>query len=207
VKLPVTDKTGKKVDDVELRSEIADVKVSESAVHQVVRAQLAAARLGTASTKTRSEVRGGGKKPWRQKGTGRARAGSIRSPLWMGGGTIFGPSPRSYAFPVPRKVKKLALRSIVAQKALDNKLIVVDDFGLTEPKTKTAVEVLKNVGATKRTTLIVTQNEGVIAKSARNIERVRVIFAHNLNAYDLLNNESLVITRDALGQMQEVLGK
>lgn len=206
MKLPVSDKTGKKIDEVELRPEISEVKINESVVHQVVRAQSAAARAGTASTKTRSEVRGGGRKPWRQKGTGRARAGSIRSPIWTGGGTTFGPTPRDYSFAVPKKVKKLALRSILAMKAKDEKLVVVDNFDLAEPKTKAAVETLKNLGATKKTTLVVSREEGVVVKSARNIEGVRVIYAHNINAFDLLNNDKLVMTRGALGQVQEVLG-
>lgn len=206
MKLPVSDKTGKKIDEVELRPEISEVKINESVVHQVVRAQSAAARAGTASTKTRSEVRGGGRKPWRQKGTGRARAGSIRSPIWTGGGTTFGPTPRDYSFAVPKKVKKLALRSILAMKAKDEKLVVVDNFDLAEPKTKAAGETLKNLGATKKTTLVVSREEGVVVKSARNIEGVRVIYAHNINAFDLLNNDKLVMTRGALGQVQEVLG-
>lgn len=206
MKLAISDSKGKKVGEMELRPEIADVKVNESLVHQVVRAQLAAARAGTASTKTRSEVRGGGKKPWRQKGTGRARAGSIRSPLWVGGGTVFGPTPRDYSFSVPKKVKKQALRSIIASKAKSGDLIVVDDFGLVEPKTKAALEVLKNVGALGKTTLVVGPEEGAVVKSTRNIEGVHAIKAQNINAYDLLNNEKIVMTKRALELVQEVLG-
>lgn len=206
MKVPVSDTTGKQIDEVELRPEISDVKINESAVHQVVRAQLAAARAGTASTKTRAEVRGGGKKPWRQKGTGRARAGSIRSPLWAGGGRVFGPAPRDYSFSVPKKVRKLALRSIISSKVKDGSLIIIDGFSIEEPKTKAAAEVLKNVGAVGKTTLVVSPAENVVAKSARNIEGVRVIYANNINAYDLLDNKKLVVTREAFGRIQEVLG-
>ncbi|MHB0976225.1 MAG: 50S ribosomal protein L4 [Candidatus Aquicultorales bacterium] len=206
MKVPVSDKAGKTIEELEVSPEIAEVKVNEGVVHQVIRAQLAAARVGTASTKNRSEVRGGGKKPWRQKGTGRARAGSIRSPLWTGGGVTFGPTPRDYGFSVPRKVRKLALRSILKMKAQENRLIVVDDFGIEDPKTKEAAEVLKSLGATNKTTLVVNPDEQVIAKSARNIEGMRVINTQNLNAYDLLNNDKLVMTRQAFGDVQEVLG-
>ena len=206
MKLAISNSKGKKVGETELRPEIAEVKVNEGVVHQVVRAQLAASRTGTTSTKTRSEVRGGGRKPWRQKGTGRARAGSIRSPLWVGGGAVFGPTPRDYSFSVPKKVKKQALRSIIASKAKDGKLIIVDDFGLAQPKTKAAVDVLKNLGALGKTTVIVGPEESVIIKSVRNIEGVRAIKAQNINAYDLLNNEKIVMTKPALELIQEVLG-
>ncbi len=207
MKLTVSDSRGNKVGEAELRPEIAEAEMNEGAVHQVVRAQLAAARAGTASTKTRSEVRGGGRKPWRQKGTGRARAGSIRSPLWVGGGTVFGPTPRDYSFSVPRKVKKQALRSIIASKAKGGDLIVVDDFGLAEPKTKAAVDVLKNLGALGKTTVVVGPEESVVIKSVRNIEGVRAIKVQNINAYDLLNNEKIVMTKPAFELVQEVLGR
>jgi large subunit ribosomal protein L4 len=207
MKLIVRDAKGKKVGEIEAKPEVFDSKVSEAAVHQVVRAQLAAARAGTASTKTRVEVRGGGRKPWRQKGTGRARAGSIRSPIWVGGGVTFGPKPRDYSFKVPKKVKRLALRSVLTMKAKKDQILVVKDFGLKEPKTKKAVEVFKKLGISGKTTLVLENNQEVIEKSVRNIPGVRVIKVDNINVYDLLDNETLVFTPAALERVEEVLAK
>jgi large subunit ribosomal protein L4 len=207
MKLIVRDAKGKKVGEIEAKPEVFDSKVSEAAVHQVVRAQLAAARAGTASTKTRVEVRGGGRKPWRQKGTGRARAGSIRSPIWVGGGVTFGPKPRDYSFKVPKKVKRLALRSVLTMKAKKDQILVVKDFGLKKPKTKKAVEVFKKLGILGKTTLVLENNQEVIEKSVQNIPGVKVVKVDNINVYDLLDNETLVFTPAALERVEEVLAR
>jgi large subunit ribosomal protein L4 len=166
---------------------------------------MAAARRGTASTKTRAEVRGGGRKPWRQKGTGRARIGSIRAPHWVGGGVVFGPSPRDYSFSVPKKMRRLALKGILSAKAKEGNLIVLDDFGLEAPKTKEAVQILKNLNVDKKATVIVGEDQFSAVQSVRNIDKVRVIFSSELNAYDLLDNEYIVVTRAALGSIEEGL--
>ncbi|MBE0448388.1 MAG: 50S ribosomal protein L4 [Actinobacteria bacterium] len=207
MKIPVRDREGKTIEEIDISPEVFEAGMNEAVVHQVVRAQLAAARRGTAKTKTRAEVRGGGRKPWRQKGTGRARAGSIRSPLWVGGGTVFGPIPRDYSFNVPKKMRRLALRSILSMKARDGRLIVIDDFGLTEPKTKEAARILKNLDAIKKVTVVVGENQGTVVQSIRNLEGARVIYSSELNAYDLMDNEYIVMTRTALNSVEEGLTK
>lgn len=208
MKLAVRNAKGKKVGEVELSSAIFEAKVNDTAVAQTYRAQMAMARAGTASTKGRAEVRGGGRKPWRQKGTGRARAGSIRSPLWAGGGTVFGPKPRGYTFPVPKKVRRLAVKSVLSAKAKDGELIVVDwKPGEDEAKTKIAAEVLSNIGAPVSTTIVIDEAGDLIERAARNIAGVKVVRVSSLNVRDLLNNEGIVITRAALDKMQEVLAE
>lgn len=176
------------------------------AMHQVVRSQLAALRAGTHATKTRGMVRGGGKKPWRQKGTGRARQGTIRAPQWAGGGTVFGPSPRSYAFKVPNKVVKLAMRSALSAKLVDEQLVVVDSFAFDAPSTKAAVTLLKNLGLENTKVTVVIPNEDDVAYlSFRNIDRVRAIFAYEANTYDLIDNKALLFTAESLNWVGEVL--
>lgn len=208
MKLSVLDKEGKTIEEISVSPEVFEIEANEAVVHQVVRAQLAAARRGTAKTKTRAEVRGGGKKPWRQKGTGRARIGSIRAPHWVGGGTVFGPTPRDYSFSIPKKMRKLALRSILSAKAKDGKLIVLDDFGLAEAKTKEAARVLKNLnGDAKKLTVVVGEEQDNAVKSVRNIQNAKVIYSSEINAYDLLDNEYVVMTRAALNSVQEGLAK
>ncbi len=207
MKIPVRNREGKTIEEIDVSPEVFEVKPNEAAVHQVIKAQLAAARRGTAKTKTRAEVRGGGKKPWRQKGTGRARIGSIRAPHWTGGGTVFGPVPRDYSFNVPKKMRRVALRSILSSKARDGRLIILDDFGLAEPRTKDAVQVLKNLDATKKTTVIVGENQDTAVRSVRNIDNVKIIYSSEINAYDLLDNEYLVMTRAALNAVEEGLSK
>ncbi|MDI6800073.1 MAG: 50S ribosomal protein L4 [Actinomycetota bacterium] len=206
LKLPVHDRDGKIVGEVELDPNIFDSKIVESLVHQAVKLHLAKARGGNASTKTRSEVRGGGVKPWRQKGTGRARAGSIRSPLWKGGGSVFGPSPRDFSFDMPKKARRLALKSVLSMKAKDAKIMVVKDFAMTEPKTKEVVSILSKLGAPKKVTVVVAADDVNTQKSMRNIPSVKSIEAAQLNVYDALNNEALLLTEAALGKITEVLG-
>jgi large subunit ribosomal protein L4 len=186
---------------------IFGIEPNVPAMHTVVRSQLAALRSGTHSTKTRGMVRGGGAKPWRQKGTGRARQGTIRAPQWVGGGAVFGPSPRSYAFKVPNKVIKLAMRSALSAKVADDQLVVVNKFDFKEPSTKAGYEMLKSLGlADTKVTVIVGNEDDNVYLSLRNINRCRVIFAFEVNTYDLIDNKTLVISKDALNFIEEVLG-
>ena len=203
--IEIKDTNGKKVGEASLEDAVFAIEPNETAVHQVVRSQLAARRAGTQSTKGRSEVRGGGRKPWRQKGTGRARAGTIRSPLWRGGGITFGPKPRSYGFRVPNKVVKLAMRSVLSAKTAEGALIIVDDFGLDQPSTKTAASILKGLGIEGRATVVVENEDAGAVKSFRNIEKVHVITASEANTYDLVNNVSLVFAQPAVEWLQGVL--
>ncbi|MDI6816025.1 MAG: 50S ribosomal protein L4 [Actinomycetota bacterium] len=207
MKIPVRDKEGKTIEELDVRPEVFEVKLNEAVVHQVIKGQLAGARRGTAKTKTRAEVRGGGRKPWRQKGTGRARIGSIRAPHWVGGGTVFGPKPRDYSFNVPKKMRRLALKSILSMKARDGKLVIVDDFGLTGPKTKDAIKTLKNLEINAKTTVIVGLDQDNEVMSIRNIEGMRVIYSSEINAYDLLDNEFIVMTRVAFDAVEEGLAR
>ena len=201
----VKDATGKQVGKAEVADSVFAIEPNTYAVHQVVRSQMAARRQGTHDTKGRSEVRGGGAKPWRQKGTGRARQGSIRAGQWTGGGVIFGPTPRSYAFRVPNKVVKLAMRSVLSAKRADGELYVIEGFGLDTPSTKTAAAVLKALGIDKRVTVVVANDDANAIKSLRNIPTVRVITASQANTYDLVDNVSVLFTRPALSWLEGVL--
>lgn len=197
---------GSQVGEVELNEGIFNVEVNEHVVHEAVTAQLAAKRSGTASTKTRSEVRGGGRKPWRQKGTGRARHGSIRSPIWVGGGTTFGPKPKDYSKDIPKKVKKLAVKSALTSKVNKDELIIVDKMEFDIPKTKQMVEVLEALNVKDQKVLIMTaQKDENVYKSARNIPGVKVLVASAVNVYDILDNEKLIATKDAIEKVEEVL--
>lgn len=207
MKIPVRDREGKTIEEINVSPEVFEVEPNGALVHQVIKAQLAAARRGTAKTKTRAEVRGGGKKPWRQKGTGRARIGSIRAPHWVGGGTVFGPTPRDYSFSVPKKMRTLALKSILSAKAREGRLIILDDFNLAEPKTKEAAIILKNLNVDKKATIVVGEEQNTAVRSVRNLDKVRVIYSTEINAYDLLDNEYVVMTRAALNSVQEGLAK
>ncbi|MFA5843751.1 MAG: 50S ribosomal protein L4 [Coriobacteriia bacterium] len=204
--LEIRDASGKKVGTAKVADAVFAVAPNIFAMHQVVRSQMAARRSGTHSTKTRGMVSGGGAKPWRQKGTGRARQGTIRAPQWRGGGAVFGPSPRSYAFRVPNKVVKLAMRSALSAKGSEGVLHVVEDFGIGDtPSTKKAVAVLKALGITGRTTVVVANDDIVTIKSLRNIEGIRVITASEANTYDLVDNVALLFTKPALGWLEGVL--
>ncbi|AGB40202.1 50S ribosomal protein L4, bacterial/organelle [Halobacteroides halobius DSM 5150] len=204
--LPLYDTEGQTVGNVDLNDEIFDVEINENVVHEAVTAQLAAKRAGTAKTKTRGQVRGGGRKPWRQKGTGRARHGSIRSPIWVGGGTTFGPQPRSYEKNVPKKVKKLAVKSALSAKVAENSLSVVDEFDFEQPKTKQMVSVLDNFKAADKKVLIVLNvRDNNIYKSASNIPGVKVVTSNQVNVYDVLNSDKVLITKGAINQVEEVL--
>lgn len=203
----VYDITGTKTGDMELNDSVFGVDVNESVIHQAVVMQLASQRLGTASTKTRGFVRGGGKKPWKQKGTGRARAGSIRSPLWVGGGTVFGPHPRSYAFRMPRKQRRLAIKSALTAKLQDGELVVLDSINFDVPKTKSILKLMSDFNVAEKKVLIVTAEmlENV-EKSARNITGVKAIPASSsLNVYDLLYHDKVFVTKEAITRIEEVL--
>lgn len=201
----VKDMSGKKVGTADLADTVFAIAPNTFAVHQVVRSQMAARRQGTHDTKGRSEVSGGGAKPWRQKGTGRARQGSIRSGQWKGGGVIFGPTPRSYAFKVPNKVVKLAMRSVLSAKNNDGELYVVDGFGITDPSTKQAAAVLKALGIEKRVTVVVENDDVNAILSFRNLPKARIITASEANTYDLVDNQSVLFTKPALEWLEGVL--
>ncbi len=203
--IEVKDASGKKVNDAELSAAVFEIEPNVHVMHEVVRSQRAARRQGTHNTLTRGQVRGGGKKPWRQKGTGRARQGTIRAPQWAGGGTVFGPHPRSYAFKVPAKVVKLAMRSALSAKLADGQIVAVDDFSFEKPSTKQAVEALKNLGVEGRATIIVSDENVNAFLSFRNIPTVRIIGASELNTLDFIDNKVLVLTNAALTRIEEVL--
>ena len=202
-KVGLFNKEGKQVGDIQLNDEVFAVEVNQYAMHQVVVALLANKRQGTQSAKTRSEVRGGGIKPWRQKGTGRARQGSIRAPQWIKGGVVFAPKPRDYRMSIPKTMRKVAMLSALTSKVQNNEMVVLEDLTLAAPKTKEVVNMLSAFNAKK--TLIVTAeaNENVY-KSARNIEGVSVLPVNNINVYDLLNNTKVIITKDAVSKIEEV---
>ncbi len=200
-KVGLFNKEGQQIGDIQLNEQIFGVEVNKYALHQVVVAQLANKRQGTQSAKTRSEVRGGGIKPWRQKGTGRARQGSIRAPQWIKGGVVFAPKPRDYRMSIPKSMRKVAMTSALTSKVAD--MIVVEDLTFDAPKTKEAVKMLNAFEAKK--TLIITAgvNENLF-KSARNIEGVTVMPVNNINVYDLLNCKTLMITKEAVNKIEEV---
>jgi large subunit ribosomal protein L4 len=190
--------SGKKAGTVELDESYFGIEPNVAVMSQVVTAQLAARRAGTQSTKTRREVRGGGAKPWAQKGTGRARAGSSSSPIWRGGGVALGPKPRSYAQKTPKKMVRLALRSALSDRAAEGKVIVVDGWDWETPKTKDARAALAALGAEGRVLVVLTDGDGVAARSFRNLPEVQLINARELNAYDVLVNDTIVFTKDNL---------
>ena len=203
LKVDVLNMEGKKVGDVELNENVFGVEVNDVVVHSVLVNFLANQRQGTQSTKTRAEVRGGGKKPWKQKGTGRARQGSIRAPQWTKGGIALGPKPRSYRYKVPKKMRQLAIKSVLTSKVKEGNLIVVDKLELNDIKTKEMVKVLNNLKANKALVMLNEKNLNVQA-SARNIENVKTTLVETINVYDLLKYNTLVLTQDAVKKIEEV---
>jgi large subunit ribosomal protein L4 len=201
--VPIFDKEGVKTGEADLPEEIFGREVNIPAMHQVVRLQLALSRAGTADTKGRSEIRGGGRKPWRQKGTGRARAGSIRSPLWRGGGTVFGPTPRSYGFKVNRKVKQIALRSALSARAGEERISIIRDLSLEQPSTKEAVRLLEALELTGNFLVVLESHDDIVEKSFRNIPWALAIPVSLLNTYDILAADNLVLTEGALARLRE----
>jgi len=207
VRVPTYRMDGSQAGEVELPGEVFQVEPRPAVVYQALVWQLAGRRVGTHSTKTRGEVAGGGRKPWRQKGTGRARHGSIRSPLWVGGGIVHGPKPRSYAFPLPKKVRRLAIRSILSARASEGRIKVVEDLRLPQPRTKELMEVLQHLGVEGKTLVVTAEHDEHVERSASNLPYVKVLSAPTLNVHDLLAYENLVVTREALSRIAEVFGR
>ena len=203
-KLAVVNTKGKKVSDIELNDGIFAIEPNKSAMHLVVVNYLAHQRQGTQSTLTRAEVSGGGKKPWRHKGTGRARQGSTRAPQWTHGGITFGPKPRAYGFSINKKVRRLAMKSALSSKVAANEIIVLDEFKLDAIKTKEVVKVLSALEVGKKTLLVLPEKDDVIYRSARNIAGVKTTLVNTLNVYDILNCNSLVVLKDAVAKIEEV---
>ena len=206
-KVDVYDMKGKKVSDVELAESVFGIEPNEAIVHSVLVNYLANQRQGTQSTKTRAEVRGGGKKPWRQKGTGRARQGSIRAPQWIKGGIALGPKPRSYSYTVNKKERRLALKSILSSKVTENELTVVDKLEVKEIKTKTMVKALADLKVEGKTLIVLPENNQNVFMSARNIEGVKTIALNNINVFDLLKYTNLILPVDTVKKLEEVYAK
>ena len=202
--LTVYDMNAQKVGSLELSADTFEVEMNAPLVHQVVVMQLASQRLGTHKVKNRSEVRGGGRKPWRQKGTGRARAGSRRSPLWRSGGVIFGPTPRSYAFSMPKKQRRLALKCVLSDKVKSGDLIVLDSLDFEAPKTKQMVKLLGDFKIENKALFITEEPKENVTRSANNLQGVKTLGALSLNVYDILNHDKLFITKDAVAKIEEV---
>ena len=203
LKVDVLDMKGKKVKDIELNENVFGIDVNDIVVHTALVNFLANQRQGTQSTKTRAEVRGGGRKPWRQKGTGRARQGSIRAPQWMKGGIALGPKPRSYKYAIPKKMRRLAIKSILTSKVEEKELIVVDKLELKEIKTKEMVKVLDNL-KTKKALIVLNEKNLNVQASARNIENIKTTLVNTINVFDLLKYDNLVITEEAIKKLEEV---
>lgn len=203
-KVDVYDMKGKKVSDVELAESVFGIEPNEAIVHSVLVNYLANQRQGTQSTKTRAEVSGGGRKPWRQKGTGRARQGSIRAPQWVKGGIALGPKPRSYKYTVNKKERRLAIRSVLSSKVLENNLVVLDKAEMKEIKTQAMVKTLENLKVTGKTLILLPEKNENVQKSARNIKNVKTTLVNTINVYDLLKYNNLVVTLDAVKKLEEV---
>ena len=195
---------GKKVNDIDLKDEIFGIEPNEAIIHSVLVNYQANQRQGTQNTKTRSEVTGGGRKPWRQKGTGRARQGSIRAPQWVKGGIALGPKPRSYKYTVNKKERRLAIKSMLSMKVLEQSLVVVDKLAFNEIKTKNMVSALNNLKVTGKTLIMLPEKDEKVQKSARNIEGVKTTLVNTINVYDLLKYNNLVVTLDTVKKLEEV---
>jgi large subunit ribosomal protein L4 len=206
MQVPVYNVQGEQVSETELRDDIFGVAVNSALMHQALLRQLANARLGTHKTKSRGEVRGGGRKPWRQKGTGRARQGSIRSPQWRGGGTVFGPTPRSYRQKMPRKMRRQALRSALTVKVSDAQVMVLDALDLSEPKTKEVLGILQNLGVDSSALILLPQRDEVILRSVRNLPKVQTLVAQYLNVRDLLKYDYILMPLASLEVIEGILG-
>ena len=200
----VYDIENNKVSEIELSDAVFGAEINETAIYEVVKMQMASRRRGTASTKVRREIRGGGKKPWRQKGTGRARAGTSRSPIWRGGGTVFGPHPRDYSYSVPKKVKKAALASALSMKFKEDRLLILRDFPMDEIKTKKFKEVVDLFGWGKALVVVDKANQ-ILEKSSRNLRNIKMMRSEGINVYDLLNHEHVVILEPSVRMIEEAL--
>ena len=202
-KIDVYNIEGKKVNDVELKEDIFGIIPNEELVHSVIVNYLANQRQGTQSTKTRAEVRGGGKKPWRQKGTGRARQGSIRAPHWVGGGIALGPKPRSYSYKLNKKERRIALKSALTSRVQADKFVVIDEFKFDEIKTKNVKAMLDSVGAKKALVVMGSKNDNLVL-SARNLQYVKIVYPNGINVYDIANVDTLLVSESALKTIEEV---
>ncbi len=203
-KVALYDMSGAQIGELELNDSVFGIEPNQAVMYDFVKMQLANKRVGTSSTKTRAEVSGSGKKPWRQKGTGRARVGNRRNPVWTGGGIAFGPRPRDYSYRLPRKVRKLAMKSALSSKVLENNIIVVDQLSFDEPRTKQMVATLQALNSSKKTLVVTADGDANITKSARNIPGVKPLRVDYINVYDLLRYDTLLITRDAVAKVEEV---
>ena len=195
---------GASVGEIELKDEVFGIEVNKNALYQVTKMQLANKRQGTQSTLTRAEVRGGGIKPWRQKGTGRARHGSSRSPIWTKGGVVFAPKPRDYSYTVPKKIKRLAMKSALSSKVVEESIFVMDSLALPQAKTKEMVKVLKNLKVEDKALVILPGKDETVERAARNIPNVKLAFVNTLNVLDILNYDRFIITQDAVRLVEEV---
>ncbi|WIF95592.1 50S ribosomal protein L4 [Caminicella sporogenes] len=203
-KIDVLNVSGQRVGEIELNDGIFGIEVNEHVLYEAVKNYLANQRQGTQSAKTRAEVRGGGRKPWRQKGTGRARQGSIRAPQWIGGGVVFAPKPRDYSYKLPKKVKRLAMKSALSSKVKNDEIIVLDELTMNVPKTKDMVNILKNINASKKVLIVLAAKDENVIKSARNIKGVKTTLVNTLNVYDILNHDTFVVTKEAVQKIEEV---
>ena len=200
----VIDMEGKDAGTMELSDELFGIEPNQNAVHEVVKNYLADQRQGTQSAKTRGEVRGGGRKPFRQKGTGRHRQGSSTDPSQIGGGIVFAPKPRDYSYSVPKKVRRLALKSVLSAKVQDGEIIVLDKLEMPAPKTKEMVKVLANIGAAKKALIVMPEKDEAVVRSAHNIPGVRTALAANMNVYEIINHTSFIVTKEAVKKIEEV---
>lgn len=205
-KLALYNMDGVTVGEIELNEDIFGIEPNEAVVHEAVVMQLASLRRGTHFTKTRAEVRGGGRKPWKQKGTGRARAGTTRSPLWRKGGIVFGPKPRDYSYSIPRKKRRLAIKSVLSAKASVGDIIILDQLAFAQPKTKDMIKVLNNLKVESKAAVVTVNNDNYVQESARNIPGIKPLPADGINVYDLLNHDKLILTKDAVARIEEVWG-
>jgi len=207
MEVPVYNTQGEQVSQAELRADIFDVPINQALMHQALVRQMANAHLGTHKVKTRGEVQGGGRKPWRQKGTGRARQGSIRSPQWRGGGTVFGPNPRSYRQKMPRKMRRQALRSVLSVKAAASQVVLLDTLEMTEPRTKQVMGTLRNLGIDSSALILLPQRDEVILRSVHNLPKVQTLVAQYLNVRDLLKFDYILVPLASLEVIERFLGQ
>jgi large subunit ribosomal protein L4 len=203
-KVALLNVSGEQVGEIELNDNIFGIEINKSVLHDAVKNYLANQRQGTQSAKTRSEVRGGGRKPWRQKGTGRARQGSIRAPHWVGGGVSFAPKPRDYRYELPKKVKRLAMKSALTSKVEANEIIVLDELNMTMPKTKDMINILKNLNVEKKALIVMDEKNENVIRSAGNIPGVSTTLVTTLNVYDILKYDKFIVTKDAVHKIEEV---
>ncbi|MBB3870033.1 50S ribosomal protein L4 [Geobacillus sp. NFOSA3] len=204
-KVALYNQSGETIGEIELNDSVFGIEPNKHVLFEAVVMQRASLRQGTHKTKNRAEVSGGGRKPWRQKGTGRARQGSIRAPQWRGGGTVFGPVPRSYSYKLPKKVRRLAIKSALSSKVLENNIVVLDNLTLEAPKTKEMVKILNNLSVDRKALIVTDDVNENVTLSARNIPGVTVVTANGINVLDVLNHDKLVITKAAVEKVEEVL--